>query len=103
MKTIKEILTEGTASEDLKNTSEGILTPKQIERIEHEYSGKSYAGEKVKAEMIKGYLYIYGSELACLRMFYKFHAEKGRQFADGRVGYSTNLKTWYYERKWKTF
>jgi len=66
------------------------ITPSQEERILNDMI--SYAGEKVTINIIKGHLYVYGSELACLRiaMRYKNRAQ------DLRVDYSENLNTWYF-------
>ena len=47
-----------------------------------------YAKEPVCVVNIKGALYAYGSELACLRLEHHMRC--------GRAGYSANLKTWYW-------
>ena len=48
-----------------------------------------YAQEPVKVELIKGHTYAFGSELACLRLL--------RRMQKGRVEYSKNLQTWFWE------
>jgi hypothetical protein len=44
--------------------------------------------EPITCEFIKGTIYAYGSELACLRLEHKM--------PKGRANYSQNLSTWYY-------
>jgi hypothetical protein len=46
------------------------------------------AKEPVTMKSIKGFLYAFGSELACLRLW--------ATMKRGRAAYSTNLGTWYY-------
>lgn len=68
------------------------MTPtlKQIERIQGEYS--QLMQEPVKVEFWSGStMYVFGSELACLRLHYKMQS--------GRVAFSDNLKTWYYSKE----
>lgn len=62
-------------------------TPSQIERVERQYS-RLAGGEPVTANLIGGAWYIFGSELAVLRIFHKQ--------PQGRAGYSENRETWYY-------
>ena len=50
-----------------------------------------FAKEEVSVECIKGTLYAYGSELACLRIFAKYQPS-----TKARVGYSKNMNTWYF-------
>jgi hypothetical protein len=54
------------------------------------------AKEKVTCEKIKGTLYVYGSELACLRIFAKFNGNGAFHNTAIRYGYSHNLKTHYF-------
>lgn len=49
------------------------------------------AGEEVHVENIGGVAYVFGSELACLRINYKFPAHGFH-----KVDYSVNRKSWYY-------
>lgn len=64
------------------------ITADQLSRIEKYYS--ELVSEPMTAEVIKGTLYVYGSELACLRLHYKM--------AVGRVNFSKNLNTWYFSK-----
>jgi hypothetical protein len=48
------------------------------------------AGETLDVEYVKGTLYGYGSELACLRLEHKYRNPKARAF------YSKNLNTWTF-------
>ncbi len=56
------------------------------ERATMEWS--RYAGEPVRAEVIGGVLYAFGSELAVYRLHHKMRV--------GKVGYSRNLASWYF-------
>jgi hypothetical protein len=47
------------------------------------------AGEPVRVESHGGTLYALGSELACLRLWYKMGGK-------GKASYSSNLKTWFW-------
>jgi hypothetical protein len=47
----------------------------------------------VTVEQINGDFYAFGSELACLRLFYKFRAVEG-----ARAEYSSNLDTWFFTK-----
>jgi hypothetical protein len=57
---------------------------------------KEFAGEDVTVEQIASCLYTFGSELACLRIFAKYNANGAVHNKNTRVGYSENLKTWYF-------
>lgn len=50
------------------------------------------AGETVEMEVMEEDIYVFGSELACLRL--KYHFKKGECETD--TAYSSNLKTWYF-------
>ena len=67
------------------------MTQAQHERVVREWS--RLAGEPVTVEEITGNLYAHGSELACLRLAYKF-----RRASDDRARceYSKNLSTWVF-------
>ena len=58
----------------------------EIARATAEWS--DIAGEQLKVENIKGFLYAFGTELAVRRLAHKF-----RSF---NVRYSENLKRWYF-------
>lgn len=49
------------------------------------------ADEPVTVEFIGGAVYVFGSELACLRVFYKYRRTPG-----ACIGHSPNRRTWYY-------
>lgn len=66
-----------------------MITDAHIERLEKDYS--ALAGEPVTIDIICGTFYVFGSELACLRIFLK-----NRHCQDTHVEYSTNLNTWFY-------
>lgn len=61
-------------------------TESQLERVQRTYS--KIAGENVTVEQISGAIYVYGSELATLRLF--------RKMPNMRQGYSTNLQKFYF-------
>ena len=63
-------------------------TTAQIKRVTNDYS--KIAQEPVTVEFIKGTMYVFGSELACLRL--------GNKMTGGRVDFSKNLNTWFYSR-----
>ena len=54
-----------------------------------------YAQESVSVEEIKGVFYGYASELGVLRILAKYTANGTAQSKGFRIGYSSNLKTWY--------
>lgn len=56
----------------------------------------SYAeGLPVTVEQITFCLYVFGSELAVLRIFARYNANGAVHNPKARVGYSTNRKTFY--------
>ena len=73
--------------------SESILSNVQLERIKNDYSKK--AGEVIDIELIGCDLFIYGSELACLRLFWNLKKRYPNSEVD--AGYSENKKTWYFK------
>jgi len=87
MKTFIEYLDEGdlTLRANLKEATDA-----QLKRAEKDF--QKYAGdEKITIEEINDTIYVYGSELATLRIFKKYH--KGNSVVQG---YSKNLKTFYF-------
>ena len=50
--------------------------------------------EPLKVEQLSGAIYAYGSELACLRLFYKYN--KDGHNPRTRADYSANRKTWFF-------
>ena len=65
-----------------------MLSPANIKRIENEYS--KMLGETVTVQVINETTYIFGTELACLRAYKKFSANKTVE-----CDYSTNLQVWF--------
>ncbi len=64
------------------------LSPEQIEQLRVYYS--AVCGEEVLAEVGNFQLYIFGSELACLRLYYKY--------VGGRVKWVESRASWFYAR-----
>jgi hypothetical protein len=58
------------------------------------------AKEEIRIDFIGNAIYVFGSELACLRIFYKYRYTK-----TARVEYSKNLNTWCfsYETPFETY
>jgi hypothetical protein len=55
-----------------------------------------YAKEPVVVDEIASALYVYGSELACLRIFAKYQTNGAFHNPAARVGYSKNMNTHYF-------
>lgn len=70
------------------------MTTAQAQRTEKMMA--EFAKEAVKIEKIKGNLYVYGSELACLRIFAKYNSNGSHPCKKVQVGYSENLKSFYF-------
>lgn len=66
-----------------------IAESRLVHRAQREWS--KLAGEPVEVELISGGLYALGSELAVLRLFYKFRHSKG---VDAK--FSKNLNSWAF-------
>lgn len=77
-----------------------MITPEQANRVQRmmqEYaSGGSANDEPVRVEQITASLYVFGSELACLRIFAKYNARGAAHCPKARVGYSTNMLSWFF-------
>lgn len=73
-----------------------MLTESQEKRLLRQFFDMS--GETVQVSQIKGTLYVYGSELACLRIFAVYNGKGNGALANKntRVKYSENLKTWFF-------
>lgn len=69
------------------------MTTAQAQRTEKMMA--EFAKEPVVIEEIKSTLYVYGSELACLRIFAKYNSNGAAPNKKARVGYSENLKSFY--------
>ena len=63
---------------------------------------KSIAKEDIEVEELGGCLYVFGSELATLRLFMKY-TEKGKFNPDNKfdVGYSANFEKYYFRMELK--
>lgn len=69
-----------------------VATEQQIKRLERDYS--KAAGESVSCDQRGDVIYIYGSELACLRLFHTYrNLPKEKQ---PTLDYSENLKAWFF-------
>lgn len=55
-----------------------------------------YAGEPVSLAQVASALYVFGSELACLRIFAKYQTNGAYHNPNARVGFSKNRNTWYF-------
>lgn len=67
-----------------------MATATQLARIEKEWN--VLAGEKLKVQQTSGAYYAFGSELACLRLFFAYRYSA----AKATVAQSQNLNTWYF-------
>lgn len=72
-------------------TLQELGSPERIQQTQNEYS--DIAKEPVTIEFRDNDIFVYGSELACLRLYYKFHTPN---LNGTHVRYSENLKTWYF-------
>ena len=64
-------------------------TAQKLAEIASQFS--PIAKEQVTAEFVGGSLYIFGSEIACLRLSIHY-----RHHPKARAEYSENLKTWFF-------
>ncbi len=62
----------------------------QLNRLAASY--KAITKEDVTCEQIDSTMYVFGSELACLRLFYKMSLPVNKQPV---VEYSENMSTWF--------
>jgi hypothetical protein len=53
---------------------------------------EKYAKETLELKELGGAVYAFGSELACLRLFYVYRNRDARAVS----GFSENLNTWYF-------
>lgn len=63
----------------------------QLNRLAASY--KAITKEDVTCEQIDETMYVFGSELACLRLSYKMNLPEAKQ---PRVEYSENMSTWFF-------
>jgi hypothetical protein len=53
---------------------------------------EKHAKEALEVKELGGAVYAFGSEIACLRLFYVYRNSGKR----ANAGFSQNLKTWYF-------
>lgn len=70
------------------------MTTAQLQKTEKMMS--EIAKESVTVENICGCIYVYGSELAVLRIFAKYQANGKQPNSKALVGYSDNKQTHYF-------
>lgn len=63
----------------------------QLNRLAASY--KAITKEDVTCEQIDSTMYVFGSEVACLRLFYKMNLQADKQ---AKVEYSENMQTWFF-------
>jgi hypothetical protein len=61
------------------------------------FQGMAGKQEEIKCERIGGTIYVYGSELACLRIYYRYRFS----LETAAVGQSENMKSWYFRLEMK--
>lgn len=54
------------------------------------------ARERMEVEEIKGTIYAFGSELACLRLLAKYHTNGTIHNPKARVSYSPGRQRWFF-------
>lgn len=60
------------------------------EKVKAEF--EKYSKETLEVKELGGAVYAFGSELACLRLFYAYR----KSFDQIDFGFSENLNTWYF-------
>ena len=68
-----------------------MCTANQLNRLKAHW--ESHSKEPLKVEDIGGTFYAFGSELACLRLAYKYRYGANEKI---KAEYSSNLKSWYF-------
>jgi trehalose/maltose hydrolase-like predicted phosphorylase len=71
------------------------ITKNQLERLQIDME-KIAKNKDIKAEIIKGFLYVFGSELDVLRIFANYLAKDAMASDKYRVNYSENLKSHFF-------
>lgn len=66
------------------------MTVEGLKRLTHDWNRVTL--EPIKIEQIRGAVYAYGSELACLRLFYYYRYSPDK----ARASFSVSLNTWYF-------
>lgn len=68
-----------------------MITAFQLKRLEDSY--KAITKEDVRCEAIKDIMFVYASELACLRLFYQLAMAREKY---PLVGYSVSNDAWFF-------
>lgn len=69
--------------------------PELLKRVQQDW--EQIAGETMDVEYIKGTMYGYGSELACLRLEHKYNLNaRTSTLGKARAFFSKNLNTWTF-------
>ena len=92
MTTYDQWKTTNPADEFLGPEPEEGLTESQLARLTKDLS--SIAKEPITVKDIKGAIYAFGSELACLRLFHRYNMVA--HCPGCWAGYSENMGTWYF-------
>ena len=66
-----------------------VVTEEQRRRLVADWGQLADEPVRVFCTTLDQPIFAYGSELACLRLYYRMNSQ-------GRVAYSANLETWYY-------
>ena len=66
-----------------------VITESQKQRLVSDWSRLADEPVRIQCSRTDEPIYAYGSELACLRLYYRLNSQ-------GRVAYSANQGTWYY-------
>ena len=68
------------------------ISENQRQRLVSDWSRMADEPMDVKCTRMDEPIYAFGSELACLRLYYRLNSR-------GRVAYSANQGTWYYSNQ----
>jgi len=76
----------------MKNLQE-LSTPERLEKHKKEWS--ILAGEIVEIKIYENDIYAFGSELACLKLYYKF---RNCEVDKIKVDFSKQLGSWFFSK-----
>ena len=65
------------------------ISEEQRRRLADDWRQLADEPVKIQCSTLDQPIFAYGSELACLRLYYRMNSQ-------GRVAYSSNMNTWYY-------
>jgi len=65
------------------------ISEEQRRRLADDWRQLADEPVKIQCSTLDQPIFAYGSELACLRLYYRMNSR-------GRVAYSSNMNTWYY-------